>query len=92
VKLLKLLPSRALEIPHVFVGKRGTPMSKKWAEHFWKGPLEKLTIRRRKFYATRHTFIPLRVPYGERLLYTAKTTETSFFSLPTLSPAELLPL
>ena len=32
-------------------------MSKKWAEHNWKEPLEKLGIRHRKFYACRHTAI-----------------------------------
>jgi integrase len=44
IKLLKLLPSRALQIPNVFVGKLGNPMTKKWAEHFWKGPLKTLGI------------------------------------------------
>jgi len=29
ISILKLLPSRELGIPHVFVGKRGTPMTKK---------------------------------------------------------------
>ena len=57
VRILKLLPSRELGLEHVFVGKRGDSMSKKWAEHFWKAPLEKLNIRHRKFYATRHTYI-----------------------------------
>src|SRR5207302_1846887 len=55
--ILRLLPSRELGLEHVFVGKRGEPMSKKWAEHFWKGPLDKLEIRYRKFYACRHTTI-----------------------------------
>ena len=56
-EILKLLPSRELGLEHVFVGKRGEPMSKKWAEHNWKEPLEKLGIRHRKFYACRHTAI-----------------------------------
>ena len=57
VSILKLLPSKALGLEHVFVGKRGDPMSKKWAEHYWQKPLKKLDIRPRKFYATRHTTI-----------------------------------
>lgn len=77
VKLLKLLPSRALEIPNVFVGKRGLPMSKKWAEHFWKGPLEKLGIRHRKFYATRHTFITEAISRGENPVAVAQHCGTS---------------
>ena len=45
IGILKLLPSRELGIQHVFVGKRGTPMTKKWAEHFWKEPLKKTGIQ-----------------------------------------------
>ena len=41
VEILKLLPSRELGLEHVFVGKRGEPMSKKWAEHSWKAPLKR---------------------------------------------------
>jgi len=52
VSLLKLVPSPPLELPNVFVGMREMPMTKKWAEHFWKGPLKKLGIRHRKFYCT----------------------------------------
>ena len=55
--ILKLMPSRELGLDHVFVGKRGEPMSKKWAEHSWAGPLKKLKIPHRKFYACRHTAI-----------------------------------
>jgi integrase len=55
--VVRLLPSRELGLPEVFVGKRGNPMSKKWAEHNWAPCLKKLEIRHRKFYATRHTFI-----------------------------------
>src|SRR5215831_17410411 len=58
LNVLKILPSRALELSHVFVNKLGEPMNaKKWSEHNWAGPLKKLGIRHRKFYATRHTFI-----------------------------------
>ena len=50
VEILKLLPSRELGIESVFVNKYGEPMNaKKWSEHNWKGPLETLGIRHRKF-------------------------------------------
>lgn len=67
IDILKLLPSRELGIPNVFVGKRGMPMTKKWAEHFWRGPLKKLDIRPRKFYACRHTTITKLVKAGYHL-------------------------
>ena len=47
IDILKLLPSREVGIEHVFVGKTGNPMSKKWAEHNWTAPLKKLQIRHR---------------------------------------------
>jgi integrase len=47
-----------LGIKQVFVTKFGKPMNaKKWSEHNWGSPLEKLNIRHRKAYAMRHTFI-----------------------------------
>ncbi len=77
VEILKLLPSRELGLTHVFVGKRGEPMSKKWAEHNWAEPLEKLGIRHRKFYATRHTFITEMVKAGYNLKGIADYAGTS---------------
>ena len=77
IGILKLLPSRELGIRHVFVGKRGTPMTKKWAEHFWKEPLKKLDIRPRKFYATRHTTITELVKAGHNLKAIADYVGTS---------------
>jgi hypothetical protein len=49
IEVLKLLPSRQVGIDDVFAGKRGNPMTKKWAEHNWPPCLEKLEIRHRKF-------------------------------------------
>lgn len=77
IRVLKLLPSRELGLEHVFVGKRGEPMSKKWAEHNWKEPLKKLNIRHRKFYACRHTFITEMVKSGENLKAIADYAGTS---------------
>jgi len=77
IDLLKLLPSRQVGIEHVFVGKRGDPMSKKWAEHSWAGPLKTLQIRHRKFYATRHTYITERVRQGDKLKEIADYVGTS---------------
>ena len=65
--VLKILPSRKLGLEFVFVGKRGNPMTKKWAEHNWKEPLRELGIRHRKFYCTRHTFITEMVKAGKNL-------------------------
>jgi hypothetical protein len=45
--------------------------AKKWSEHNWATPLEKLTIRHRKFYATRHTFIAEAIQRGENILAVA---------------------
>jgi integrase len=77
VDILKLLPSRELGLDHAFVGKRGEPMSKKWAEHFWKGPLKKLGIRHRRFYNCRHTVITELVAAGHNLKTIADFTGTS---------------
>jgi integrase len=75
--LLKLLPSRELGLESVFVGKRGEPMSKKWAEHNWKEPLKELRIRHRKFYACRHTAITELVKAGHNLKAIADYVGTS---------------
>jgi integrase len=77
VSILKLLPSRKLGIEHVFVGKFGDPMSKKWGQHYWTKRLKKLDIRHRKFYATRHTFITEQVKAGKNLKAIADYVGTS---------------
>lgn len=77
VDLLKLLPSGQLGLEHVFVGKRGEPMSKKWAEHGWKRQIKKLGIRHRKFYACRHTTITELVRAGHNLKPIADYVGTS---------------
>ena len=61
----------------LFVGKRGNPMSKKWAEHNWAPCLQKLEITHRKFYATRHTFITEMVEKGQNLKAIADYCGTS---------------
>jgi integrase len=81
MELLKLLPSRQLGLEHVFVGKRGEPMSKKWAEHSWKGPLQKMAIRHRKFYACRHTTITELVKAGHNLKAIADYVGTSVWMI-----------
>jgi integrase len=78
LNVLKILPSRELGLKHVFGNKLGEPMnSKKWSEHNWAGPLKKLGIRHRKFYATRHTFITEAIKRGENLLSVAQYCGTS---------------
>ena len=78
VAVLKLLPSSALGLKHVFVNKDGRPMdAKKWSEHNWAGPLKALGIRHRKFYATRHTFITEKIRAGENPTAVAQYCGTS---------------
>jgi integrase len=78
VEVLKLLPSRALGLKHVFVNKDGKPVNaKKWSEHNWKEPLKDLGIRHRKFYATRHTFITEKIRDGENPFRLAQYCGTS---------------
>jgi integrase len=78
VKILELLPSRALGLKQVFVNKDGRPMNaKQWSEHNWARPLRDLGIRHRKFYATRHTFITEAIKRGENLLAVAQYCGTS---------------
>jgi len=76
-QLLAILPSRELGLEHVFVGKRGNPMTKKWAEHNWKRCLDALSIRHRPFRATRHTFITEAVRRGDNLKAIADYCGTS---------------
>jgi len=78
IRVLNLLPSRALGLRHVFVNKDGQPMNaKKWSEHNWRGPLEELKIRHRKFYATRHTFLTEKIRQGENPFALAQYAGTS---------------
>ena len=78
IDILKLLPSRELGLEQVFVNKRGEPMSKKWAENYWKAALKRLGIRHRKFYATRHTAITEMVREGQNLKAIADHMGTSY--------------
>jgi hypothetical protein len=42
----------------VFITERGTPLNEeRFVEHHWRPALRACTVRPRKFYATRHTFI-----------------------------------
>ena len=76
--VLKLLPSRELGIKHVFVNKLGDPMNpKKWAEHNWAEPLQKLGINHRKFYCTRHSFITEMIERRENPMAVAQYCGTS---------------
>jgi integrase len=80
MKVLELLPSRALGLKHVFVNKDARPMNaKKWSENNWGEPLRKLDppIRHRKFYACRHTFITEQIKQGENPLAVAQYCGTS---------------
>src|SRR5262249_24431019 len=82
IEVLKLLPSTALGLKHVFVNKDGQPVNeKKWSEHNWAGPLKALEIRHRKFYATRHTFITEKIRAGENPFALAQYCGTSLSML-----------
>jgi len=71
-ELIRILPSRELGLEFVFVNKLGRPMTKKWAEHNWRGCVEAVGIRYRKFYATRHSSITQAVEQNENLLAVAQ--------------------
>ncbi len=43
-----------------------------WAREFWHRPLRALSIRARKFYATRHTFISIALTAGVNLKWLAE--------------------
>lgn len=77
IEALRLLPSEEIGLKYLFVGKRGKPMTKKWAEHHWKTCLEALGIRYRKFHATRHTFITEQVMARQNLKAIADHCGTS---------------
>jgi len=77
VDILKLLPSRELGLEHVFVNKRGEPLSSGWADDNWKQPLKELSIRYRKFYACRHTAITELVKAGHNIKAIADFVGTS---------------
>jgi integrase len=78
IEVLKLLPSRALGIKHVFVNKDGRPMNaKKWSEHNWANTLKILKIRHRKFYSMRHTFLTEKIRDGENPFALAQYAGTS---------------
>jgi hypothetical protein len=78
-EVLKILPSRALGLSYVFVNKLGEPMNaRKWSQHNWRGPLEALSIRHRRFYNTRHTFITEAINRGENPLAVAQYCGTSW--------------
>jgi integrase len=76
--VLRILPSRKLGLGYVFVNKFGDPMNaKKWSEHNWAEPFKELSIRHRKFYATRHTFITQAIQRVENILAVAQYCGTS---------------
>jgi integrase len=78
VAALEILPSRKLGLKHVFVNKDGRPMNaRKWSEDNWGGPLKKLEIRHRKFYAARPTFITLAIKSRENPRAVAQHCGTS---------------
>lgn len=43
-----------------------------WAHEFWHRPLDALKIRKRKFYATRHTFISIGLTAGVNIKWLAE--------------------
>jgi len=78
IRLIEILPSRKLSIKHVFVTKEGSPMNgKKWSGRNWAKALNKIGIRHRKFYATRHTFITEMLKAGKLIKAMADYVGTS---------------
>ena len=78
VSVLRLLPSRGLGISTVFLNKYGEPVdSKKWGEWYLTPALKKLSIRHRRAYSMRHTFITEMVRAGHKLKAIADYCGTS---------------
>jgi integrase len=59
--LAAAMPAGSGPTDYVFTNEvtRGPINQGEWAREFWHRPLEALNIRKRKFYATRHTFISI---------------------------------
>lgn len=67
-----------VEDPYFFLNPEGGPITTAWwPKKSWFPVLEKLEIRRRKFYATRHTFISVALSKGCNLKWVAEYCGTS---------------
>lgn len=80
IHALESLPSRPFEDPEAFLfeSAAGTPINQReWPKKSFYPVLERLGIRRRKFYATRHAFITELIGRGETLKAIAEYVGTS---------------
>lgn len=71
-------PRSAYTDDYVFLNPDGGPITTVWwPEKSWYPVLQRLGVRRRKFYATRHTFISVALSKGCNLKWVAEYCGTS---------------
>ncbi len=77
--LRNAMPLHARADDYVFVNEvtAGPIHQGEWAREFWHRPLRALSIRPRKFYATRHTFISVALTAGVNVKFLAEQCGTS---------------
>jgi len=79
VDVLKAVkPLHVTESDHVFKNRLGNPINEdKWRKKHWFNALRLLSIRERKFYATRHTYISVALRAGVNTKWLAEQCGTS---------------
>ena len=71
-------PLHVTEDDHVFKNRQGTPINEdKWRKKHWYNALRALSIRERKFYAIRHTYISVALSAGVNIKWLAEECGTS---------------
>jgi integrase len=78
VTVLRSLRGRRDDAAFVFTTRYGTPLNQeRFVEKHWRRALERTEVPRRKFYATRHTFITLSLEAGAPIRELAEYCGTS---------------
>ncbi len=76
--LREIKPLRVTESEYVFKNREGNPINEdKWRKKHWYKALRAITIRERKFYATRHTYISVALSAGVNIKWLAEQCGTS---------------
>jgi len=76
--LREIKPLRVTESEYVFKNRQGSPINEdKWRKKHWYRAVRALTIRERKFYATKHTYISVALSAGVNIKWLAEQCGTS---------------
>jgi len=71
-------PLRVTEVDYLFTNTEGGPLDQdQWRKDYWYKSLRALSIRERKFYATRHTYISVALSAGVNIKWLAEQCGTS---------------